>query len=172
LPQLRVLELQAPTLDEELRRWLVEGPWPKLERLWIRCTQHKDPWSSGEGPELDELLVAMSQAPLRELGLQGPTALDRVLEYAIGYPLELAELRLFGLGEAAVDALLEAHDFFMGVDRIVLESCDIVRRLPELERRYGARLHRCSETFGVVGERDGSDLREALFDAPGWRGPS
>jgi predicted DNA-binding WGR domain protein len=172
LPQLRVLELHAPTLDEELRRWLVEGPWPQLERLWVRCTHLNDPWFNAGGaddpPGLDELLTAIVRAPLRELGLQGPTALDRVLEHAIGRPLALAELRLFSLPENAVDALLEAHDFFEGVERIVLEDCQIVRRWAELEQRYGARLHRCDATFGVVGEREGSDLRESIFDAPGW----
>ncbi|PRQ09284.1 WGR domain-containing protein [Enhygromyxa salina] len=177
LPQLRVLELQVPTLDEELRRWLVTGPWPQLERLWLRCTHLNDPWSNPAGPAtegddlgLGQVLVALLQAPVRELGLQGPSALDRVLSYAIERPLELAELRLFNLAENAVDALLEAHEFFGGVERLVLEDCDVVRRWPELQRRFGARLHRCDETFGVVGEREGSDLRESLFDAPGWRG--
>lgn len=173
LPQLRVLELQVPTLDEELRRWLVEGPWPQLERMWVRCTHLNDPWygaSGAEGPGLEQLLAAMSQAPLRELGLQGASALDSLLEHAIGRPLVLAELRLFSLAENAVDALLEGHDFFGGVERIVLEDCEIVRRWPELERRYGPRLQRCDETFGVVGEREGNELRESLFDAPGWTG--
>jgi hypothetical protein len=176
LPQLRVLELQVPALDEELRRWLVEGPWPQLERLWVRCTHTNDPWCRTgapgldvEGPGLDELLTAMTQAPLRELGLDGPAALDRILEHAIERPLELAELRLFSLTETDVDALLEAHDFFAGVDRIVLEHCTISRRWPELERRYGARLHRSDETFGIIGEPEGDELRESLFDAPAWK---
>ncbi|KIG13453.1 WGR domain protein [Enhygromyxa salina] len=178
LSQLRVLELQVPTLDEELRRWLVDGPWPVLERLWLRCTHINDPWSNAggpgldnEGPNLDELLVALTQTRLRELGLQGPSALDRVLEFAINRPLKLTELRLFGLTDNAVDALLEAHEFFGDIDRIVLEQCESVRRWPELQRRYGAQLHTCDQTFGVVGEREGDDLRESLFDAPGWAAP-
>lgn len=170
LPQLRVLELQVPLFDEELRGWLIGGPWPRLERLWLRSTNLNDPWADGGGEQLDELLEALQASPLCELGLQGPTALDRLIWRAVSAPLRLAELRLFGLGEGSVDSLLDASDYFKEIDRIVLEDTQIGKRWPELERRYGARLHRCSETFGVVGERTGNMLTESLFDAPGWKG--
>jgi hypothetical protein len=108
-------------------------------------------------------------SPLRELGLQGQTALDRIVWMAVMAPLRLEELRLFGLGEGSADPLLDAYDHLQGVDRIVLEDSQISRRWPDLQRRYGAQLHRCNEIFGVVGERTGDMLTEALFDAPGWR---
>jgi hypothetical protein len=168
LPQLRVLELLVPLFDEELRGWLIGGPWPQLERLWLRSINLNDPWA-GIGDQLDELLGALQEAPLRELGLQGPTALDRLIWLAVSTPLRLEELRLFGLGEGSVDQLLDAHDYFDGVGRVVLEDTQISRRWPELQRRYGDRLHRCNEIFGVVGERTGDMLTESLFDAPGWR---
>jgi hypothetical protein len=169
LPQLRVLELQVPLFDEELRGWLIGGPWPRLERLWLRSTNLNDPWADGGGEQLDELLASLQGSPLRELGLQGQTALDRIVWMAVSAPLKLEELRLFGLGEGSVDPLLDAHDYLEGVDRIVLEDTQISRRWSDLQRRYGARLHRCNETFGVVGERTGSMLTESLFDAPGWK---
>jgi predicted DNA-binding WGR domain protein len=169
LPQLRVLELLVPLLDEELRGWLIGGPWPRLERLWLRSTSLSDPWAKA-GDQLDELLAGLQTAPLRELGLQGPTALDRVIWLAVSAPLRLDELRLFGLGEGSVDQLLDAHDYFGEVGRLVLEDTQISRRWSELQRRYGGRLHRCNEIFGVVGERTGNMLTESLFDAPGWHG--
>ncbi|PRP91539.1 hypothetical protein ENSA5_54150 [Enhygromyxa salina] len=170
LPQLKVLELQVPLLDEELRRWIIEAPWPSLERLWIRCTNNQDPWASGDEPNLDAALEILTETTrLRELGLQGRTALERVLEFARASPLVLAELRLFDLGDGAVDSLIEAHDHFDGVGRVVLEDTQIGGRWSELRRRYGARIQRCDETFGVVGQRDGNDLRESIFDAPGWK---
>jgi predicted DNA-binding WGR domain protein len=169
LPQLRVLELQVPLFDEELRGWLIGGPWPRLERLWLRSTNLADPWADGGGEQLDELLDALQASPLRELGLQGPTALDRLVWRAVSAPLRLEELRLFGLGEGSVDPLLDASDYFDGVGRIVLEDTQISRRWSELQRRYGARLHRSTETFGVVGDRTGDMLTESLFDAPGWK---
>jgi hypothetical protein len=169
LPQLRALELQVPLFDEELRGWLIGGPWPQLERLWLRSTNLNDPWADGGGEQLDELLEALQASPLRELGLQGPTALDRLIWRAVSAPLRLDELRLFGLGEGSVDPLLDAFDYFEGVGRIVLEDSQITKRWPQLQSRYGARLHRCSETFGVIGERTGDMLTESLFDAPGWK---
>ncbi len=169
LSQLRVLELQVPMFDEELRGWLIGGPWPRLERLWLRAINLNDPWADGGGAQLDELLESLQNSPLRELGLQGPTALERLIWQAVSVPLVLSELRLFGLGESAVDPLLDAHMYFEGVERIVLEDTQISKRWPELQRLYGSRLHRCSETFGVIGERTGSLLTESLFDAPGWK---
>lgn len=169
LPQLRVLELQVPTFDEELRGWLIGGPWPKLERLWLRSTSLNDPWADGGGAQLDELLAGLQTSPLCELGLQGPTALDRLVWLALSAPLRLEELRLFGLGDGSVGPLLDAYDYFGGVGRIVLEDPQINKRWPELQARYGDRLHRCTETFGVVGERSGDMLTESLFDAPGWK---
>jgi hypothetical protein len=169
LPQLRVLELMAPTFDEEMRGWLIGGPWPRLERLWLRATNLNDPWADGGGALLDELLAGLQSSPLRELGLQGPTALERLTWHAVSTPLRLSELRLFGMGEGSVDFLLDAQMYFEGIERIVLEDTQISRRWPELQRIYGGRLHRCNETFGVVGERTGSMLTESLFDAPGWK---
>jgi predicted DNA-binding WGR domain protein len=169
LPQLRVLELQVPVFDEELRGWLIGGPWPRLERLWLRSTNLNDPWADGGGEQLDELLATLQASPLCELGLQGQTALDRLVWLALSAPLRLDELRLFGLGDGSVDPLLDAHDYLGGVDRIVLEDTQITKRWPELQSRYGDRLHRCNETFGVVGEHTGNMLTESLFDAPGWK---
>jgi hypothetical protein len=165
-----VLELQVPLFDEELRGWLIGGPWPRLERLWLRSTSLNDPWAEGGGAQLDALLERLQSSPLRELGLQGPTALERLIWLAVSTPLRLLELRLFGLGEGAVDPLIDAHIYFEGVERIVLEDTQISRRWPELQRQYGSRLHRCTETFGVIGDRTGNMLTESLFDAPGWRG--
>jgi hypothetical protein len=169
LPQLRMLELQVPLFDEELRGWLIGGPWPRLERLWLRSINLNDPWADGGGEQLDELLEALQQSPLRELGLQGPTALDRLIWRAVSAPLRLDELRLSGLGEGSVDPLLDASDYFDDVGRIVLEDTQINQRWPELQRRYGARLHRCNEAFAVVGETTGDMLTESLFDAPDWK---
>jgi hypothetical protein len=168
MPQLRVLELYVAAFDEEVRGWLIGGPWPRLERLWLRSTTMNDPWANA-GDQLDELLASLHASPLRELGLHGPTALDRLIWMAVSAPLRLEELRLFGLGEASAGQLLDAHDYLEGVGRIVLEDTQIVHGWPELQRRYGSRLHRCNETFGVIGERTGNMLTESLFDAPGWR---
>jgi hypothetical protein len=169
LSQLRVLELQVPMFDEDLRGWLIGGPWPRLERLWLRATNIADPWADNSGAQLDELLGALQSSPLCELGLQGPTALDRVIWLAVSTPLRLTELRLFGLGEESVDPLIDARMYFEAIDRIVLEDTQISRRWSELQRLYGSRLHRCNETFGVIGERTGNMLTESLFDAPGWK---
>lgn len=169
LPQLRVLELQVPIFDEELRRWLLNGQWPRLERLWLRSTNLPDPWADGGGAQLDALLAALQASPIRELGLQGPTALERLIWQAVSAPLRLTELRLFGLGEAAVDQLIDAQMYFEGIDRIVLEDTQINRRWPELQRHYGVRLQRCRDTFGVVGDRSGDMLTESVFDSPGFR---
>jgi predicted DNA-binding WGR domain protein len=168
LPQLRVLELQVPMFDEQMRRWLIDGPWPVLERLWLRSTNVADPWAEAGGAELDELLQALQASPLCELGLQGKTAIDRLIWLAVSAPLRLTELRLFGVGDASVDMLLDACDYFDGVERIVLEGTQISPRWPELQQRYGSRLQLCNETFGVIGERTGNMLTESIFDAPGW----
>lgn len=169
LPQLRMLELHVPMFDEDLRDWLISSDWRRLERLWLRATNFNDPWAEGGGEQLDALLEVLQRSPLRELGLQGPTALERLIWLAVSTPLRLTELRLFGLGESSVDSLIDAHMYFDDVERIVLEDTQIGRRWPELQRCYGSRLHRCDETFGVVGERTGNMLTESLFDAPGWK---
>ena len=171
LPQLRVLELTVPMFDEEMRQWLINGPWPKLERLWLRAIRINDPWSDAGGAHLDALLETLQNSPIRELGLQGPAALERLVWMAVSVPLRLTELRLFGLDDGAVDPLLDAHPYFEGIDRIVLEDKPILRRWPELQRLYGSRIQRCKEPFGVVGERTGSVFTEPVFDIPGFDVP-
>jgi predicted DNA-binding WGR domain protein len=169
LPQLRVLELMTPKFDEELRAWLIGGPWPQLERLWLRSTDDPDPWAGEHAELLDELLDSLRRAPLRQLGLQGKAALDRLTWRAISEPLELRELRLFGVTESMVQPLLAAADYFEGIDRIVLEEPQVNRGMVELQARYGARMQRCNETFGLVGEATGSHLYESLFDSADWK---
>lgn len=167
LPQLRVLEIEVPFLFDELRTWLASGPWPKLERLWLRSAHLHDPWSRpSDAPELDDILDTLEGAPLTELGLQGPTALATLLRRP---PLKLTELRLFNLGDSAVDLLLSAHDQLAKVDRIILEDTQIGRRWSELITRYRTRIRRCKGTFTAAQDNDGTDLRESIFDAPGWR---
>ena len=169
LPQLRVLELQTDVYDEELRRWLVEGPWPKLERLWLRSTRLRDPWSAvREGAGIGELLASLEHKSIRELGLQGPAALLALVSYASDHPLELDELRLARLGDAEADALIDAHSALEGVDRLVIEEGHFNQRWRDVVVRYGARLHLTEQTFGLVGEGVGDDVRESIFDAPGW----
>lgn len=169
LPQLRALELMVPGFDEELRTWLIGGPWPNLERLWLRCASDLDPWAGDNAELFDEMLDALRSSPLRELGVQGKTALDRLTWRAITEPLELRELRLFGMGESAVTHLLTAADYLDGVERIVLEEPQINRGMSELKRRFGPRLHLCAETFEHIGEAVGDHVFESLFDLPGWK---
>lgn len=170
LPQLRVVELIVPSVDEELCAWLIGGPWPNLERLWLRCTNVEDPWA-GSGAELfDELIDVLRRSPLRELGVQGNTALEHLAWAALNGPLPIEELRVFGLTEAQVPALMTAADYLDHVPRIVLEDCQVVKTWHILERRFGVRLFRLEDTFGVADERGGSHLYESLFDAPGWKG--
>jgi hypothetical protein len=83
-------------------------------------------------------------------------------------PLRLDELRLFRLDDASVDTLLQADVYFDGVKRIVLEDTGIGRRWFELQDRFGSKLERCEQTFGIIGEQTGADLWESLFDQPGW----
>jgi len=169
LPQLRVLELHVPLIDEELRRWIVEGDWPRLERLWIRATNLRDPWASGDGPGFDRVLELLDYSPLRELGLQGTAALDQLLWRAMSVPLELDELRIFGLSESAVETLVDGADYLEGVTRIVIEDADDVGdRWDQLARAFGDRLIRCPSTFGLVHDYDGDHVFESLFDMPGF----
>ncbi len=169
LPQLRVLEMVVPILSEELREWLLGSEWPALERLWLRAIKFNDPWNHAHaGPGLDEILDHLAGAPICELGLQGATALGVYLTHAKRSCARLRELRLFCIGDAAVDLLLDHHARLAEVERIVIEDGEIGPRYAELQRRFGARLRRCQGTFAALDDDDGSDLRVSIFDAPGW----
>jgi hypothetical protein len=171
LPQLQVLELMVPMVSEELRVWLAESEWPRLERLWVRAVKFNDPWGQAEdGPSLDDLLDRLCDSPLTELGLHGPTALATFLTHAGMARHKLVELRLFCLGDSAVDLLLSRHERLAEVERIVIEDGEIGRRFDELKLRFGDRLRRCQGTFASIEDSDGSYLRESVFDAPGWAG--
>lgn len=168
MPQLRTLELMVPIISEELRSWLTNSSWPKLERLWLRAVNVNDAWGQAQvGPSLDDLFNHLGSSPLRELGLQGATAFAAFVTHAGMASRELAELRLFGLGDAAVDLLLSHHDRLARVDRIVLEDGEMGRRFGELTGRFGSRLRRVQGIFTAIEE--GDDLRYSIFDAPGWR---
>ena len=168
LPQLRALELHVAQVDEELRSWLASD-WPRLERLWVRASSVHDPWAAGEGPDLSQIFALFDRSPLRELGVQGNTALDQLVWRAMSGPLELDELRVFEFGENELETLLSAVDHFKGVRRLVVEDADEVgRRWDELRAAYGARLIRCATPFGFVSEPIGDDAFESLFDMPGF----
>jgi predicted DNA-binding WGR domain protein len=169
LPQLRVLELDVATLSEELRTWLQTSSWPQLERMWLRTLDLDDPWAHvREGASLVDVLEHLASSPIVELGLQGPTALAIFLEFAQTQPTRLTELRLFRLGDAAVDLLIAGYDLLADVERIVLEDARIERRWDELRARYGTRVRRVAGVFEAV-DGDHSDLRGSLFDAAAWR---
>jgi len=173
LPQLRVIEIEVPFLFEELRTWLASERWPRLERLWVRTTNLNDPWSRiTDGPDLEQILDALTRAPIAELGLQGPSALAILLQWqrARASPVVLTELRLFNLGDSAVDLLLDHAEELAAVERIVIEDGRIGARWSALTARYGDRIRRCPGTFTALADGDGSDLRESIFDAPGWVG--
>src|SRR5690606_27974248 len=167
LPQLRVLEIEVPFLFDELRAWLAAGPWPHLERLWLRTAHLHDPWSRpSDGPQLDDILDTLTHSPITELGLQGPTALATLLRRP---PIALTELRLFNLGDSAVDLLLEAHDRLIEVEKIVIEDSQIGRRWADLHPRLRCRLRRRKGTYTAAKDSDGSDFRNSIFDACEWR---
>lgn len=168
LAQLRALELMVPIISEELRAWLMSSDWPRLERLWLRAVNINDAWGQAMvGPSLDALLDRLASSSVRELGLQGSSALATFFTHQGMLQRELAELRLFALGDSAVDLLLEHADRLAKVSRIVLEDGEIGRRYGELSSRYGSRLRRCQGVFTAVEE--GDDVRYSIFDAPGWR---
>ncbi|MCA9699838.1 MAG: WGR domain-containing protein, partial [Myxococcales bacterium] len=116
MPQLRALEMLVPTLTLGVRGSLIRNPWPRLERLWIRCVEVYDPWSReqlGDGTELRGLLASLSSASLRELGVQGPTAVLAVLELADR--LRLRELRLHRISESTARLILDHAERLRGV---------------------------------------------------------
>lgn len=167
LPQLQVLELMVPMIAEELRVWLATSEWPKLDRLWLRATNFNDAWGQPqEGPSLDDLLDHLCSSPLTELGLQGSTALATFLTHARMATHQLAELRLFCLGNADIDLLLAHHHRLDAVERIVLEDPELGRRFDELERRFGGRLRKCRGTFAALDDGTVDPRREFLMEEP------
>ena len=137
--------------------------------MWLRTVNVNDAWGQAQvgGPSLDALFSHLASSPLTELGLQGMTALATFVTHAGMQQRPLTELRLFGLGDAAVDLLVSHHDRLAQVDRIVLEDGELGRRHAELSNRFGGRLRRVQGTFAAL--EAGDDLRYSIFDAPGWK---
>lgn len=167
MPCLRALELDVPLLQEELRSWVVESPWPRLERLWIRAAGLHDAWDISEGPRFEALMAALEQVALRELGIQGPTALEQLLWRAMSTPLKLDELRLFRASPAEVEMLLSGADHLDGVERFAIENGELREEWTQLKQRFGRRVVRVRQGFASTHET-GDDAFDAIFDMPGF----
>ena len=141
LPAIVELELFVDRLTPELRRWLLRGPWPRLRRLWV-VSELRDPWRrepGDDGPGFAELVAALRDGPLRELGIQGRTALG---ELAQSEPLELDELRVVQLGDAGARLLSSRCDRFAAVARLVLVDARVEGEWAALRRCFAGRLDR------------------------------
>lgn len=147
LPGLEQLELELPQIQAAWVEDLGRGAWPNLRRLWL-TSELRDPWArlaNIDPSQVFEPLLASGR--LRELGIQGSSALHALVNLD---ELRLDELRVRSLLERDAELLVDRHASLAGVGRLVILDPRLGSILDRLRERFGDRLHIVRGSFTEV----------------------